>query len=401
MMFEYQAIDGQGKTLKGIAEGDSAKGVRAQLRAQKLNVIEIHETQAKTNRFQFLFTKPVKVADIALFLRQLASLTQTAMPLDEALSTIARNSDSKSFSKMINEIRMKVLEGLSLAVAFQQSRSQFPAYVIATIEAGERSGKLGHVLDKLATDIENQDQFKKKINAAMVYPVFISLVALTVVSYLLVFVVPQIVSIFDEQNQKLPPLTDMVIAMSDYLQAQWSNLLIALATILIIIKVGIRNLAFKKKMQQLVVLLPFIKTLIIGANAARFARTFALLHDSGTPVLDAIKNAGDVLNFIPMKHAIEKAGESVREGSSIYQAMDKQKALPSMTLYMLASGEASGQLSHMLNKAAENQEHTLENLIRKILSVFEPLMVLMMGGIVLLIVLAILLPIFEMNQMVV
>ena len=401
MMFEYQAINAQGQTVQGTAEGDSAKAVRAQLRQQQLNVLEIHETQAKNNRFQFLFAKPVNIAEVTLFMRQLASLVQAAMPLDEALTTIARNSESKAFTKLINELRMKIIEGQSLAEAFKQSRAQFPPYVIATVEAGERSGELGTILEKLAVDMENQDQFRKKISAAMIYPILITLIALSVVSALLIFVVPQIVAVFDDMNQTLPPLTQAVITVSDFINESGESLLLGLIVGLVAFNLGLRNPVFKKKVQQFTVLIPVVGTLIRGANAARFARTFALLHDSGTPILDAMKNAADVLSFIPMKHAIDRARDSVREGASLYKAMDKENALPPMTLYMLASGEASGQLSAMLNKAADNQEHTLDNLTRKILSVFEPLMVLVMGGIVLLIVLAILLPIFEMNQMVV
>ena len=226
----------------------------------------------------------------------------------------------------------------------------------------------------------------------------ISLVAFTVVMALLIFVVPQIVTVFDNMNQTLPPLTTAVIALSDFLSA---NIWLIFATIIILIlaiKTALQRKPLKLKFHQLLGKLPIVGKLLINSNAARFARTLALLHESGTPILSALKNSAQALSFLPMQRSILIAAEKVREGSTIFKALESQNALPSMTLYMLASGEASGQLSQMLNKAADNQEIELDAYTTKIISLFEPIMILLMGGVVLLIVLAILLPIFELNQ---
>ena len=226
----------------------------------------------------------------------------------------------------------------------------------------------------------------------------ISLVAFAVVMALLIFVVPQIVTVFDNMNQTLPPLTTAVIALSDFLSANIWLIFATIIMLVLVIKTALQRKPLKLKFHQLLGKLPIVGKLLINSNAARFARTLALLHESGTPILSALKNSAQALSYLPMQESILIATEKVREGSTIFKALESQNALPSMTLYMLASGEASGQLSQMLNKAADNQEVELDSYTTKITSLFEPIMILLMGGIVLLIVLAILLPIFELNQ---
>lgn len=401
MIFDFEAVDAQGKTVRGAVEGDTPKAARAMLRARDLHVMQIREATANPARFSHWFVQSVSTSDLTLFLRQLASLVQAAMPIVEALETISVNSDKRSFTRLVNEIRISVVEGQPLADAFRTSRKSFPAYVTATIEAGERSGALGEVLERLADEVENQDQFQRKIRTALVYPTLITTVAMLVVASLLVFVVPQIVEMFDSLDQALPPLTLAVMAVSDFTRDYGQLVSITLAIFAIIFKIWLKQDRFRSLVQRFWVRLPVIGRIIRTSNATRFARVFALLHESGTPVLEALKNSAEVVGFLPMRAAIERARLKVREGSSLYNALTNEAALPPMILYMLGSGEASGQLGPLLNKAADNQEHQLDNLTRKILAVFEPLMVLLMGTLVLLIVLAILLPIFEMNQMVI
>jgi general secretion pathway protein F len=257
---------------------------------------------------------------------------------------------------------------------------------------------LGDILAKLSHEIQQQDKFKKKISAALIYPMMISIVAMMVVTSLLIFVVPQIVSVFDNMNQTLPPLTVAVISLSDFLTNNIWLIIVLFILAIVGIKLALKQPKIKTSVQIILGKLPVVGKLMIESNAARFSRTLALLHDSGTPILIALKNSAESLSYLPMKNSILMATEKVREGSSIFKALESQNTLPSMTLYMLASGEASGQLSQMLNKAAENQEVELDAYTTKITSLFEPLMILLMGGVVLLIVLAILLPIFELNQ---
>jgi general secretion pathway protein F len=290
------------------------------------------------------------------------------------------------------------MEGKSLASSLKLNAKELPPYLIATVEAGERSAQLGYILENLADEIQQQDAFKKKISTALIYPLLISIVALTVVVSLLIFVVPQIVSVFESMNQILPPLTVAIIELSNFLTAYIEVIILIVISIIIGLKLALKQNATKIKIQKIMSRLPIIGKIMVSSNAVRFSRTLALLHDSGTPILVALKNTADSLNYLPMKQGILKGTEKVRAGSTLFKALENQNVLPPMTLYMLASGESSAQLSQMLNKAADIQETELDNYTVKVISLFEPLMILFMGAIVLLIVLAILLPIFELNQ---
>jgi general secretion pathway protein F len=397
-VFEYQAIDSNGQSDNGLVESDTLKSARQQLRAQNLTVLEIKQSNKRLIQAKSLFEKKLSISDISIITRQLASLLQAAMPIDEALQTIGKNNNKKHIKIILGKIRSSVIEGKSLAESLQTNAKELPPYFISTVEAGERSGELGDILAKLSHEIQQQDKFKKKISAALIYPMMISIVAMMVVTSLLIFVVPQIVSVFDNMNQTLPPLTVAVISLSDFLTNNIWLIIVLFILAIVGIKLALKQPKIKTSVQIILGKLPVVGKLMIESNAARFSRTLALLHDSGTPILIALKNSAESLSYLPMKNSILMATEKVREGSSIFKALESQNTLPSMTLYMLASGEASGQLSQMLNKAAENQEVELDAYTTKITSLFEPLMILLMGGVVLLIVLAILLPIFELNQ---
>jgi general secretion pathway protein F len=397
-VFEYQAIDSNGQSDNGLVESDTLKSARQQLRAQNLTVLEIKQSNKRLIQAKSLFEKKLSISDISIITRQLASLLQAAMPIDEALQTIGKNNNKKHIKIILGQIRSSVIEGKSLAESLQTNAKELPPYFISTVEAGERSGELGDILAKLSHEIQQQDKFKKKISAALIYPMMISIVAMMVVTSLLIFVVPQIVSVFDNMNQTLPPLTVAVISLSDFLTNNIWLIIVLFILAIVGIKLALKQPKIKTSVQIILGKIPVVGKLMIESNAARFSRTLALLHDSGTPILIALKNSAESLSYLPMKNSILMATEKVREGSSIFKALESQNTLPSMTLYMLASGEASGQLSQMLNKAAENQEVELDAYTTKITSLFEPLMILLMGGVVLLIVLAILLPIFELNQ---
>jgi general secretion pathway protein F len=397
-IFEYKAIDVNGKESTGIVESDSQKSVRHLLQSQHLTVLEVAKTKRKLSQSKSWFGATLSITDISLFTRQLASLLQASMPIDEALQTIATHSHKKYINKTIQQIRSSVIEGKSLAASLQLNTKELPPYFIATVEAGERSAKLGYVLENLADEIQQQETFKKKISTALIYPLLISLVALTVVVSLLLFVVPQIVSVFDSMNQTLPPLTVAIIELSNFLTTNIEAIILILIAMFIIAKLALKQESTKVKIQKIFAHLPVIGKIMVNSNAARFSRTLALLHDSGTPILIALKNTAESLSYLPMKEGVLRATEKVRAGSTLFKALENQNVLPPMTLYMLASGESSAQLSQMLNKAANIQETELDIYTVKVISLFEPLMILFMGAIVLLIVLAILLPIFELNQ---
>jgi len=397
-IFEYKAIDLNGKESSGIIEGDSQKSARHLLKAQHLTIVEIAKSNRKLNQTKSWFAPILSMTDVSLFMRQLASLLQAAMPIDEALQTIATHSHKKHVKKTIKQIRSSVIEGKSLAASIQLNTKGLPPYFIATVEAGERSAKLGYILESLADEIQEQESFKKKISTALIYPLLISLVALTVVVSLLLFVVPQIVTVFDSMNQVLPPLTVVIIELSNFLTTYIEIIIAALVGIVIGVKIALRQPASKTKIQKIMSQFPVVGKIMIISNAVRFSRTLALLHESGTPILTALKNTAESLSYLPMKQGVLKATEKVRAGSTLFKSLESQNVLPPMTLYMLASGEKSAQLSEMLNKAANIQETELDIYTVKVISLFEPLMILFMGAIVLLIVLAILLPIFELNQ---
>ena len=397
-VFEYKAIDNKGKESVGILESDSLKSARYALQSQHLTVVEVTKSKRKLSQSKSWFDVTLSMMDVSLFVRQLASLLQASMPIDEALQTIATHSDKKYIKKTIQKIRSSVMEGKSLASSLKLNAQELPPYLIATVEAGERSAQLGYILENLADEIQQQEAFKKKISTALIYPFLISIVALTVVVSLLIFVVPQIVSVFESMNQILPPLTVAIIEISNFLTAYIEIIILIVISVIIGLKLALKQNATKIKIQKIMSRLPIIGKIMVSSNAVRFSRTLALLHDSGTPILVALKNTADSLNYLPMKQGILKGAEKVRAGSTLFKALENQNVLPPMTLYMLASGESSAQLSQMLNKAADIQETELDNYTVKVISLFEPLMILFMGAIVLLIVLAILLPIFELNQ---
>ena len=397
-VFEYKAIDINGKESSGIIEGDSQKSARHLLQAQHLTIVEIAKSNRKLSQTKSWLAPILSMTDVSLFMRQLASLLQAAMPIDEALQTIATHSHKKHVKKTIQQVRSSVTEGKSLASSLQLNTKGLPPYFIATVEAGERSAKLGYILENLADEIQQQESFKKKISTALIYPLLISLVALTVVVSLLLFVVPQIVTVFDSMNQVLPPLTIVIIELSNFLTTYIEIIIAALIAIVIGVKIALRQQVTKTKIQKVMSRFPIVGKIMVNSNAVRFSRTLALLHDSGTPILTALKNTAESLSYLPMKEGVLRATEKVRAGSTLFKSLESQNVLPPMTLYMLASGEKSAQLSEMLNKAADIQETELDIYTVKVISLFEPLMILFMGAIVLLIVLAILLPIFELNQ---
>ena len=397
-VFEYKAIDINGKESSGIIEGDSQKSARHLLQAQHLTIVEIAKSNRKLSQTKSWLAPILSMTDVSLFMRQLASLLQAAMPIDEALQTIATHSHKKHVKKTIQQVRSSVTEGKSLASSLQLNTKGLPPYFIATVEAGERSAKLGYILENLADEIQQQESFKKKISTALIYPLLISLVALTVVVSLLLFVVPQIVTVFDSMNQVLPPLTVVIIELSNFLTTYIEIIIATLIAIVIGVKIALRQQVTKTKIQKVMSRFPIVGKIMVNSNAVRFSRTLALLHASGTPILTALKNTAESLSYLPMKEGVLRATEKVRAGSTLFKSLESQNVLPPMTLYMLASGEKSAQLSEMLNKAADIQETELDIYTVKVISLFEPLMILFMGAIVLLIVLAILLPIFELNQ---
>ncbi len=302
---------------------------------------------------------------------------------------------------MIAAIRSRVLEGNTLAQALDDYPRVFSELYRATVAAGEQSGHLEEVLDRLADYTEEHQDSRRQVTMALIYPLIVFVVAILVVALLLSYVVPQVVNVFNDMNQTLPALTRAMIAASDFLRANWPWLLTTIGGLILLSRLLLRRPAIRAAWHRLALSLPLVSRLIKVMNAARFARTLSILSASGVPVLEALQIAAQVITSLPMRTGVEEAAAQVREGASLHSSLQKSGYFPPLTIQLIASGEASGKLEVMLSRAASSQERELTSVVQMLTGLFGPFMILAMGGVVLLIVLAILLPIFNLNQLLV
>lgn len=401
--FEYVALDAKGRQKRGVLEGDSPRAVRQQLREQTLTPLEVSVVEGKQERgrgLHFKLGNRMSVTELALFTRQLATLVRAGLPLETALQATAQQTDSRKTQRIVLGIRSKVTEGHSLAEALGDFPQTFPEIYLATVAAGEHSGHLDGILERLADYVETQQQLRQKVQIALFYPIILTVVAIGVVTALLAKVVPDIVAVFESIRATLPPLTRGLIALSDFLRDYGWALLVLIIAAGFAWRVAMRGEDFRRRVHRNYLRLPLIGRLTRGVNTGRFARTLSILVNSGVPVLEALRISGKVVTNLPMRNAIEVASERVREGSTIHRALSVEKLFPPITMHLIANGETSGELGEMLERAAQHQEREVETLVASLMGIFEPLLILTMGGIVLLIVLAILLPIFDLNTLV-
>lgn len=406
--FDYIALDNKGKEHKGVAEGDTPRQVRQSLRDKGLVPLEITESRKqaragkKSSTFSFsrLFQHGISATELALLTRQLATLIQAALPLDETLAAVASQSEKQRIKSMVYAIRSRVLEGHPLAVGMADFPKVFPELYRATVNAGEQSGHLDTVLERLADYTENRQEIQGKVRQALIYPVFLSFFAITIVIFMMTSIVPQVVSVFENTGQQLPGLTQALISTSSFIV----NYGIYLLFVIIAAIIGFGNLmsrtAFRFRFHLFLFRLPVISRLVRGLNAALFTRTFSILSGSGVNVLEAMKISANVVANLPMREAIIEATDRVREGSGIKNALEQSRLFPPMTLQLIASGEGSGKLEEMLERAATQLEREQVTMIAYIVGILEPVIILAMGLMVLLIVLGILLPIFDLNSLV-
>ncbi len=400
--FEYSALNERGREKKGVLEGENARQIRQQLREQGLTPLSVEEVAQRETRERagFSLKRGISATDLALITRQLATLVRAALPLEECLQTVARQSEQPRLKSMMLAVRSKVMEGHTLADGLGDFPHVFPELYRTTVSAGEQSGHLDVVLERLADYTEKRQQMRQKIMLALFYPVILTVVAILVTGALLTYVVPQVVQVFDNIGQELPWLTVSLIAVSDFLRGYGLWLLLLLVILISIFVSLLRREAMRFRWHQTLLRLPLIGRLGRGLNTARFARTFSILTASGVPVLEAMRLSAEVMGNLPMRGAVNDASHRVREGSGIARALEQSRYFPPMTLHLIASGESSGKLEEMLERAADNQERELETVIAMVMGMFEPILILVMGGVVLVIVLAILLPIFDLNQLV-
>ncbi len=400
--FEYSALDKAGRRKKGVLEGDTPRQVRQLLRDRDLIPLTVDEVAkgASQSRGFLLTQRGLSPADLALITRQLATLVHSGTVLDEALATVAEQAEKARLKSILAGVRSRVVEGHSLASAMDDFPGVFPELYRTTVAAGEQAGYLDVVLERLADYTEFSQLIRQKVMLALLYPIILTIVAISVVVALVTFVVPKVVDVFENLGQELPVLTRGLIWISAFLQEYGLVLLVGLAGLVILVRFLLNRPLIKLQFHRLLFRVPLVSRFVRAGNAARFARTFSILTASGVPLLDGMHVAAKVIGNVAMRQAVEEAAARVREGGAVHQMLAKSGYFPPITIHLIASGEASANLESMLERAAVGQERELETTIAALLGVFEPLLILFMGGMVMLIVLAILLPIFDLNQLV-
>jgi general secretion pathway protein F len=402
--FDYVALNTAGRKSRGVIEADSPRSARALLRAQALTPLEIsaaREQQGRPSRALTDFTRAgFSVADTALVTRQLATLLQAGIPLESALDAVARQAEKPAVRRTLLTVRSRVREGHTLAQSLSEYPRTFSSLYRATVSAGERTGHLDMVLDKLADYTEGQHAFRQHIQLALIYPIILVSLSLIIVTGLMMFVVPEILKVVLDSGQPLPLPTQVLVSLSQILAQYGLYLGLALLAALLGLRFLLRKPALRHACHARLLQLWGIKRFSRGTNAARYTSTLAILIQSGIPLSEAMPIATQVCSNLVFQAATENAQRKVQEGRSLNQALEETRLFPPMILQLIASGEHSGNLGDMLNRAANSQETDLRQRVSTLVSLFEPLTLLAMGVMVLGIVLAVLLPILNLNQLV-
>lgn len=396
--YQYLALKKNGSSDKGVIEADSERHARQMLRDQGLIPTKI---QTLTQQRVGSGTKSkISAADLALLTRQLATLLAAGIPVEESLKGVSEQTEKDKVRELIIGIRTKVLEGYGLAQAMSQYPNAFPELYRATVGSGEQTGRLEVVLEKLADYTESQQQTKQKIQQALIYPLIMIIVSISIISFLLTFVVPKIIEVFTSSGQTLPAMTEVLINLSHFIQSYG---LYALAIIIFLIfgfKKSLNNLKIKTTWHRILLKIPIVSYLIKTVNVARYIHTFGILFAAGVSVLETMRVSASLITNEVMRKAFNTATLRVREGAGINEALKETRFISPMAIHLIASGEKSGQLSGMMERAANHLDNEVKRLIDTSLTLLEPLVILLMGAVVLFIVLATLLPIFSMEQLV-
>jgi len=401
--YSYKALDKNGKLVKGILEGDSERHVRGQLRQQQLKPVEVGSSSEKQDPGQRrnLFKARINQSDLALITRQLATLINANMPLDEVLTATAQQSRKPRIKTLMLQVRARVVEGHSLAYALGDFPQVFNEMYRSMVKAGEHAGFLGRVMESLAEYTEDRQHTQQDLSAAMIYPIILVVLAVTVITLLMTFVVPELVGMFAHTKAELPLPTVIVIALSDFFSTYWWLLLAAIVLAVASFRYYLKEAGRRRRWHRLLLRVPFISGVIASMDSARFASTLSILVSSGVPLLEGLRIAGEVLTNLELREASKTVANIVQEGGSLSRALEQAKVFPPMMVHMVASGEASGELEHMLSRSALNQERELKMVLGNLMQILEPMMIVVMAVIVCFIVFAILLPIIEMNNLVV
>lgn len=395
--YQYQALKKNGSANKGVIEADSERHARQLLREQGLIPTQVHAlAQQRTGN-----TKgKISAADLSLLTRQLATLLAAGIPVEESLRGVSEQTEKDKVREIIIGIRAKVLEGYGLAQAMSYYPNAFPELYRATVGSGEQTGRLDLVLEKLADYTENQQQTRQKVQQALIYPILMILVSTAIISFLLTFVVPKIIEVFTSSGQTLPGMTEVLIRISDYIKSYGLYTLMALIILFAGFKKSLSNIKIKTAWHRLLLKLPIISYLVKTINVARYIHTFGILFAAGVSVLETMRVSASLVTNVVMRQSFDTATLRVREGSGISEALKETHYISPMAIHLIASGEKSGQLSSMMERAASHLDNEVKRLIDTSLTLLEPLVILFMGAVVLFIVLATLLPIFSMEQLV-
>jgi len=398
--FNYKALDSRGRTVAGVIQADTARQARLQLRSKGLLPEQVEKVHARERASQ-VWARGLSGAELSMVTRQLASLLASGLTLEQALNALVEEASSPLTREILTGVKTEITAGSSLASALRVYDKSFPEFYCALVHGGAESGALPTVLQHLADYLDARHALRQKTSLALLYPILVSLVALAIVTGLLVYVVPQVVEVFTQSRQELPLLTRGLIALSDFLRSSWPYLLAAIAAAIAIANVALRKAEVRMRRDTWLLRLPWIGSVVRSVNTARFASTLAILLGGGVSMLAALGSSAKVVSNRAMSTALAGVISRVQEGTSLARALGESRIFPPLLVHMVASGETSGKLEQMLQRAAALETQALERRLAVFLTLLEPVMILVMGAVVLMIVLAILLPIMEINQLVI
>jgi general secretion pathway protein F len=395
--FRWEAVDAQGRLRHGLLDAETPRAARDRLRADGLTPTAV---ESAPNRGDALGQTRLAGEHVALSTRQLATLTQSGMPLDQALDAVAEQADNPRAARIFTALRSHIATGESLPIAMARFPRTFSALYRGLVAAGSDTGRLPDVLERLADYLEARTILRQKFTTALIYPVLVTVIALAVIIVLLTYVVPQVVSVYQQSRQTLPWLTQALIAASDFFRATAWLWLTLIAAAMIAFAWAYRRVMFRARVHRWMLNVPGIGKLLRSLDTARFSSTLAILVASGAPLLRSLDAASDVVRMIPLARAAKAAAALVREGVSLSRALKEQNVFPPVLIHLVGNGERSGSLAPMLERAAAELEREAERRLVWVTALIQPTLIVAMGAIVLVLVLAIMLPIVTMNQLV-
>ena len=394
--FHFEAVDAQGRLRHGLLDADNARAVRDRLRAEGLTPTAVDRAPERGGLDRTRLAAPA----VALVTRQLATLVQSGMPLDQARGAVGEQADDAATTKLVEALRAHVMAGEALPAAMGRYPRTFSPLYRGLVAAGTETGRLHEVLARLADYLDARLALRQKFTVALIYPALVTVVALAVIAVLVTYVVPQVVSVYQQSRQTLPLLTQALIAVSAFFGATGWLWLIAAAAALVAFAAAMRRESARARIHAALLRVPGVGRLAASLDTARYASTLAILVGSGAPLLRSLDAATEVVRMIPLARAARAAGVLVREGVSLSRALREQKAFPPVLLHLVANGEQSGALAPMLERAAAELEREAERRLAWIAALIQPTLIVAMGAIVLVLVLAVMLPIVTMNQLV-